>query len=80
MRTSDRVGSEPTTLPFSTKALRANLLRLQNEWETVQVSRDRDAIYRYLAAVFETVMVVGERGKGRQTCSSGVAPERALFG
>ena len=48
-------GSEPTTLPFSTKALRANLLRLQNEWEMVQFSRDRNAIYQYLSAVFETV-------------------------
>ena len=56
-------GSEPTTLPFSTKALRANLLRLQNEWETVQASRDRDAIYGYLAAVFETVMVWAKEGK-----------------
>ena len=48
-------GSEPTTLPFSTKALRANLPRLQNEWEMVQFSRDRNAIYQYLSAVFETV-------------------------
>ena len=54
---------EPTTIPFSTEALQANLLRLQNEWEAVQASRDRDAIYRYLAAVFETVMVWAKEGK-----------------
>ena len=46
---------ELPTIPFSTEALQATLLRLQNEWETVQASRDRDAIYRYLAAVFELV-------------------------
>ena len=46
---------EPPTIPFSTDALQANLLRLQNEWETVQVSRERGAIYGYLGAVFELV-------------------------
>jgi hypothetical protein len=50
-------------IPFSSKALLANLLRLQNEWETVQASRDRAAIYGYLAAVFETVMVWAKEGK-----------------
>jgi hypothetical protein len=50
-------------IPFSTEALNANLLRLQNEWEKVQASRDRGAIYRYLAAVFETVMVWAKEGK-----------------
>jgi hypothetical protein len=54
---------EPATIPFSTEALRATLLRLQNEWETVQASRDRDAIFQYLAAVFETVMVWAKEGK-----------------
>jgi hypothetical protein len=46
---------EPNAIPFSTEALKANLLQLQNEWETVQASRDRNAIYRYLSAVFELV-------------------------
>ena len=54
---------EPTTIPFSTEALRANLLRLQNEWEAVQASRDRGAIYGYLTAVFETVMGWAKEGK-----------------
>jgi hypothetical protein len=54
---------EPDTIPFSTDALRANLLRLQNEWEMVQASRDRVAIYQYLVAVFETVVVWAKEGK-----------------
>ena len=49
-------GREPTAIPFSTEALRANLLRLQNEWETYQTTRDRDAVYGYLSLVYETVM------------------------
>ena len=49
------LGREPTAIPFSAEAMRASLLRLQNEWETVQASRDRDAIYGYLTAVFELV-------------------------
>ena len=49
-------GREQITIPFSAEAMKASLLRLQNEWETVQASHDRDAVYRYLSAVFELVM------------------------
>jgi hypothetical protein len=48
-------GREPTTIPSSIEAMRASLLRLEGEWETVQASRNRDAIYGYLTAVFELV-------------------------
>jgi hypothetical protein len=42
-------------IAFSTDALKANLSRLEDEWETYQATRDRDGIYQYLAAVFELV-------------------------
>jgi hypothetical protein len=42
-------------IAFSTDALKANLSRLEDEWETYQTTRDRDGIYGYLAAVFELV-------------------------
>ena len=51
------------TVPFSTEAMKASLLRLQNEWETVQASRDRDAIYQYLTAVFELVAWWAQEGR-----------------
>ena len=54
---------EPATIPFSTEALRATLLRLQNEWEAVQASHGRDAIHQYLSAVFETVAWWAKEGK-----------------
>ena len=57
------LGCEPTTIPFSTEAMKATLLRLQNEWDAVQASRDRDAIYQYLTAVFELVEVWAKEGK-----------------
>ena len=50
------LGREPTAIPFSAEAMRASLLRLQSEWETYQTTRDRDGVYGYLSAVFETVM------------------------
>jgi hypothetical protein len=40
-------------IAFSNEALKANLSRLEDEWETYQNTRDRDGIYSYLAAVFE---------------------------
>jgi hypothetical protein len=57
------LGREPTTIPFSTDALKANLLRLQNEWDMVQASRDRDAIYLYLSVVFELVASWAKEGR-----------------
>ena len=49
------LGREPPTIPFSPEVLKANLVRLEREWDMAQASRDRDAIYQYLAAVFEMV-------------------------
>jgi hypothetical protein len=57
------LGRELNAIPFSTAAMRANLLRLQIEWEAAQASRDRGTIYGYLAAVFEVVMVWAREGK-----------------
>src|ERR1700691_3551308 len=56
-------GCEPATIPFSTDALRSSLLRLENEWEIVQASHSRNAVYGYLTAVFEIVMVWAQEGK-----------------
>jgi hypothetical protein len=42
-------------IAFSTEALKANLSRLQHEWQTYQSTRDRDGIYRYLGPLFELV-------------------------
>jgi hypothetical protein len=67
------LGCEPATIPFSANAMRANLLRLQNEWETVQASRNRGAIYGYLAAVFELVACWDREGKAVQRA------QRALY-
>jgi hypothetical protein len=60
---SDHLGREPTGIPFSADAMRTNLLRLQNEWETVQASHERNAIYQYLTAVFELVTWWAKEGK-----------------
>ena len=42
-------------VPYTTQALRQDLLRVRNAWEDCQASRERDAIYTYLTAVFELV-------------------------
>jgi hypothetical protein len=42
-------------VPYTTQALRQDLLRLRNAWEESQASRERDAIYSYLTAVFDLV-------------------------
>jgi len=41
----------------SIEALKANLQRLEREWDTYQSTRDREAVFRYLTAVFELVTV-----------------------
>jgi hypothetical protein len=42
-------------MPYTTQALRQDLLRVRNAWEECQASRERDAIYGYLTAVFNLV-------------------------
>jgi hypothetical protein len=42
-------------VPYTTQALRHDLLRLENAWEDSQATRERDAIYGYLSAVFDLV-------------------------
>jgi hypothetical protein len=42
-------------VPYSTEAMRQDLERLRNAWEDVQASRDRNAIYGYLTAVYALV-------------------------
>jgi hypothetical protein len=42
-------------IPYTDQALKQDLLRVRNAWEDAQGSRDRDAIYGYLTAVFELV-------------------------
>ena len=42
-------------VPYTTQALREDLLRVQNAWDESQARRERDAIYIYLTAVFDLV-------------------------
>jgi hypothetical protein len=42
-------------VPYTTEALKQDLLRLQIAWDDCQASRARDAIYGYLTAVFNLV-------------------------
>ncbi len=53
-------------IEFSTEALKANLSRLQGEWEDYQSTRDRDGIYGYLTAVFELVSWWAHEGKAAE--------------
>jgi 3-methyladenine DNA glycosylase/8-oxoguanine DNA glycosylase len=42
-------------VPYTTQALRQDLLRVRNAWDDCQANRDRDAINSYLSAVFDLV-------------------------
>ena len=50
MKTSAR-----NNIPYTDQALKQDLLRVRNAWDECQASRERDAIYTYLTAVFELV-------------------------
>src|SRR5689334_20118663 len=43
-------------VPYTTQALRQDLTRVRIAWDECQSSRDRNAIYGYLTAVFDLVM------------------------
>lgn len=42
-------------VPYTTEALRQDLLRVRNAWDECHASRDRDAVYGYLSAVFDLI-------------------------
>src|SRR5512144_1289997 len=42
-------------VPYTTQALRQDLARVRIAWEDCQASRERNAIYGYLTAVFDLV-------------------------
>jgi hypothetical protein len=42
-------------VPYTTQALREDLLRVRVAWDECQAHRERDAIYSYLTAVFDLV-------------------------
>ena len=42
-------------VPYTTQALRQDLLRVRNAWDECQANRNRDAIYGYLTAIFDLV-------------------------
>jgi hypothetical protein len=42
-------------VPYTTRALKQDLARVQIAWDECQASRDRNAIYGYLTAVFDLV-------------------------
>jgi hypothetical protein len=47
--------SPKDAIPYSSAALRQDLERLRGIWEDCQASRDRNAIYTYLTAVYGLV-------------------------
>ena len=50
-------------VPYSKEALRQDLTRVRLAWEDCQASRDRNAIYGYLSAVFD--LVIWWKAEGR---------------
>jgi len=52
-------------IPYSSAALRQDLERLRGIWEDCQASRDRNAIYGYLTAVYD--LVAWWAAEGRET-------------
>jgi hypothetical protein len=49
------LGRPSINIALSTEGLKANLARLENEWENYQNTRDRDGIFLYLGPLFELV-------------------------
>src|SRR5438093_8680799 len=50
-------------VPYTTQALRQDLLRVRSAWKDCQASRDRNAIYGFLTAVFDLVMWWAAEGR-----------------
>jgi hypothetical protein len=56
--------SPKETIPYTSAALRQDLERLRGAWEDCQATRDRNAIYGYLTAVYGLVAWWTAEGRG----------------
>ena len=67
----------PSALTELSRALRQDLLRVRNAWEECQASRERDAIYGYLTAVFDLVAwwAAENRRSGARSLGTAVAED-----
>jgi hypothetical protein len=52
LSTSQPKPSPKEAVPYSNEAMRQDLQRVRDAWDDCQASRDRNAIYRYLTAVY----------------------------
>jgi len=64
------------SVPFTTEALKANLERLESEWDSYQATRDRNGIYRYLNAVFELVEWWAQERKAKEYAQQAIRLQR----
>ena len=64
-RTSHPKLSPKDGIPYSLAALRQDLERVRSAWDDCQASRDRNAIYGYLTAVY--ALVTWWAAEGRET-------------
>jgi hypothetical protein len=65
-------------IPYTAEALKQDLLRVQNAWEESQARRDRDAIYGYLAAVFELVAWWAAEGRALERAQKALQLRRII--
>jgi hypothetical protein len=63
VRSSHASNSPKQIIPYSSAALRQDLQRVRSAWEDAQATRDRNAIYGYLAAVYGLVAVWTAEGQ-----------------
>jgi hypothetical protein len=63
-------------VPYTTRALRQDLLRVRNAWEECQASRERDAIYIYLTAVFDLVAWWAAEGRALERAHKALRLQR----
>ena len=55
--------SPKVPIPYSSAGLRQDLERLRNAWADCQATRDRNAVYVYLSAVYDLVAVWAAEGR-----------------
>ena len=59
-------------VPYTTRALREDLLRVRSAWDDCQANRDRDATYSYLTAVFDLVAWWTAEGRALERAQKGL--------
>jgi hypothetical protein len=76
MKAPKRTSVSKGRLPYDAAALRADIMRIQSAWKRYQRDHRRNAVYKFLSAIFEIVTIWEADGRAASRAHRAMVNER----